>query len=192
MVLPPLISTVRFLRFLSVPGDKTMESINLMMVRGRLISWVKNQTHIEIHNMGKAKISCLHVWGRSAKRTALPIRSKKHGYHPMMSAKPENDSSSSLWFKTGLWLLESRQSDRMTNGSWMTVPTEAARLILLLLRVLSGDVEIGDREFGELGLWKPELLLVLPAWMLSLLGHTRDKLSEVQVGILNGRRTDTG
>lgn len=71
----------------------------------------------------------------------------------------------------------------------MTAPAETVLRSRLLRRVLSGDVEMGESEFGELGLWKPELLLMLPAWMLSLLGHTRDKLSDVQVGILEGAPT---
>lgn len=32
------------------------------------------------------------------------------------------------------------------------VPTEAARRILRLLRVLSGDVDVGEREYGDDGL----------------------------------------
>lgn len=67
----------------------------------------------------------------------------------------------------------------------MTVPKEEALLILLLFSVESGDVEIGDREIGEPGLWKPELvLLLLPAFKLSLLDHIRVKLSLEHVGIL--------
>lgn len=73
----------------------------------------------------------------------------------------------------------------MTKGFWMTLPRLEALRILLFLNVLSGDVETGEKEFGDVGLWYPEPLVELPAWMLSLLAHDiRDRLSEGKDGML--------
>lgn len=188
MVLPPLIRTVLFLPFLGALGESTIASKTFRTVNGICINCVKIQTHMEIQIMGRANTSWRHVWGKTDTITAFAMRNRKQGYHPMIPASEDRKSSSSSWLlKAGLWLRESLASDRMTKGSWMTLPRLEQRLNLRFLSVLSGEVETGENEPGEEGLGNPEPLALLPAWILSLLGHdTRDRLSDNTKGILPG------
>lgn len=182
MVLPPLMRTVR-LGWRRGVSLKIIRRKILKTVRGSWTNWVRSQSHMESQSIGSAKRSWRHVCGKRAMRMALAIRNRKQGYQPIMSARVANESSSSGALKTGDWLRE-RASDWMTNGSWMEAPYDEVRRMRRRWRVDSGDVEMGEKELGEQGDWRPEPLALLPAWMLSLLGHIRDNVSDVHVGIV--------